>query len=118
MRTSEPAIVQRADTYERAPRGETARRAPGPGALDAGIVIALVVGPLALLVSRLAPSLSAPSVAAALLSLVAGGVALGSLPEAAVDPAENAALVRRRRIALAVIVVALVSMFLIARSAG
>ena len=75
--------------------------------------LALLVGPLALLVSTIAPAARATSVAAALFSLVFGGVALGALPAA-----ETPELVRRRRLALAVVVVALVSMFLIARTAG
>jgi hypothetical protein len=110
MRSSEPALVARADSYGPVPRGESAQRAVPRSAPDLWIALALLVGPLALLLSQLAPAARETSVAIALVSLVFGGVALGALPAG-----EQDALVRRRRLALAVIVVALVSMFLIAR---
>jgi hypothetical protein len=113
MRTSEPALAERADSYHRIPRGESARRAVGHAAADIWLWLALLLGPLAVLVGQLAPSLRESGVAAALVSLVIGGVALGSLPAP-----ESAVLVRRRRLALAAMVVAIVSMFLIARAGG
>jgi hypothetical protein len=77
-----------------------------------------MIGPLAVLVARLTPEASASAVAAALIAMAGGGFALGALPDAGEDPAERRTVGRRRQLARAVMIVALVSTFLIVRTGG
>lgn len=105
---SEQLAAETADTYAGVTRAGDARRADRHSALDLVLTLALIVGPAAVLVSRLRPGFAATAAAIPLLALVASGVALGSLPDAA--------SLRRRRLAIAVMVVAIASMFLIVRT--
>ena len=116
MGVSERMTAEQADTYRPGARDAGARRAARHVSADLGFLVALIIGPLAVVLSRVEPGARSPAVAATLLALVVGGVTLGALPDAGVDPDERRQLARRRRIALAVMIVALASMFVIVRA--
>jgi len=107
---AERLVAETADTYPEAARGEPARRAPRHIGVDVLLACALVVGPLAVVISRLDPGVATAAAAMPLIAVLGASIALGDVVH------ERDGSARRRRFAMIVMAVAIVSMFLIVRA--